>query len=524
MALTLGIDASTQSISAVVLDTERAAIVAEASVNFGEELPQYGAPNGFIPGGADGEVHSDPRMWLDALELCLQKLKDAGVAFGEVSAVSGAGQQHGTVYLNKGWFDVLPKMDSAKSLAEQIAPTLSRETSPIWMDTSTSEDCKAIANAVGGDEVVCRKTGSIMIERFSGPQIRRFARTDAEAYAKTARIHLVSSFLANVLSGADACIDHGDGAGMNLLNLQTLDWDASMLEATAEGLIEKLPAAKASSTQVGCVADYFKKRFGFAEGTPVVAFTGDNPSSLVGMGAAEPGKIVISLGTSDTLFAAMPEPRTNPNGYGHVFGNPLGGYMSLVCFLNGSLAREKVRDRLGVDWSAFDAAGMAKTRPGNNGNVMLPFFGPEITPLLANAEPVLIGDKSFTDWQDTPAIARACLEGQFINMWHHTRWLGVETATIYLTGGASQSDGIAQVVADVFNAKVARQSVPGSVALGAALRAAAVLDVSVKQLADKVLSVGASQFNLPCGDAEELYRKPKQAFAEVLNRDANHQI
>jgi xylulokinase len=91
-------------------------------------------------------------------------------------------------------------------------------------------------------------------------------------------------------------------------------------------------------------------------------FTGDNPASLVGMGATAPGNIVISLGTSDTFFAAMPGPKTDPNGFGHVFGNPAGGFMSLICFRNGSLAREALRDRLGLDWSAFDRAALADPR------------------------------------------------------------------------------------------------------------------------------------------------------------------
>jgi xylulokinase len=73
------------------------------------------------------------------------------------------------------------------------------------------------------------------------------------------------------------------------------------------------------------------------------------------MGATTPGNVVISLGTSDTFFAAMPGPKTDPGGFGHVFGNPAGGFMSLICFRNGSLAREALRDRLGLDWSPSSA-------------------------------------------------------------------------------------------------------------------------------------------------------------------------
>ncbi|MGB1129740.1 MAG: carbohydrate kinase, partial [Haloferula sp.] len=140
----LGIDSSTQSCSAIVIDPAAGKVIAEASINFGERLPDYGAPSGFIPDGADGEVHSDPRMWLDALELLLEEL--AGKCeLSKVSAVSGAGQQHGSVYLNDTWIATVAELDASKSLSEQLAPSLSRSTSPIWMDGSTSEECREIA-------------------------------------------------------------------------------------------------------------------------------------------------------------------------------------------------------------------------------------------------------------------------------------------------------------------------------------------------------------------------------------------
>merc|ERR1719183_2546274 len=137
---------------------------------------------------------------------------------------------------------------------------------------------------------------------------------------------------------------------MNLLNLQTGTWDEDLLNATAPNLGEKLPGVVGGDTVVGQVAPYFVSKYGFAEGVKVVVFTGDNPSSLVGMGASSPGKVVVSLGTSDTFFAAMDKPHTDPGGCGHVFGNPTGGHMTLQCFTNGSLARDKVRTQVGLDW------------------------------------------------------------------------------------------------------------------------------------------------------------------------------
>ncbi|MDP4878650.1 MAG: FGGY family carbohydrate kinase, partial [Opitutales bacterium] len=329
----------------------------------------------------------------------------------QVSAISGAGQQHGSVYLKSDWFDWIKKLDTIQSLADQLKPILSRPTSPIWMDSSTGEECREIATAVGGDETVCAKSGSIAIERFTGPQIRRFYKNDPDAYAETARIHLVSSFLCSVLSGADAPIDTGDGAGMNLLNIQNWQWDSELLNATAPDLGSKLAAVASGHTTTGTIAPYFVEKYGFTAQTPITIFTGDNPSSLVGMGASQPGKVVISLGTSDTFFAAMPGVVADPQGCGHVFGNPAGGSMSLQCFVNGSLAREAVKDKFSYNWDAFTAAFDA-TPAGNNGNVMLPFFMPEISPRVNLGEPRLQGTDEFESWQDADAAVRAGGEGQ----------------------------------------------------------------------------------------------------------------
>ena len=468
--LALGIDSSTQSCSAIVIDTSAGAVVAEASVNFGQRLPAYNAPNGFIPNGANGEVHSDPLMWLDALELLLEDLS-IQCDLSQVAAISGAGQQHGSVYLNDKWFDVVESLSPTLSLSAQIKGCLSRASAPIWMDGSTSDECAEITRAVCSSEAVCEKSGSIMIERFTGPQIRRFHKLDPKAYAATARIHLVSSFLCSVLCGADVPIDTGDGAGMNLLNIQDWNWDADLLNATAPGLAHKLPAVSLGNRTAGHISNYFAEKFGFSQDTPVTIFTGDNPSSLIGMGASRPGKIVISLGTSDTFFAAMPGVLADPDGCGHVFGNPAGGSMSLQCFINGSLAREEVKDRFCYDWEQFSAA-LNNTPAGNNGNAMVPFFRPEISPCVELDKPLLKGSESFENWNDADAAIRACVEGQFINMRQRVIWMGLKPEVIYLTGGASQSDAIAQVVADIFEAKVQRLAINGSVGLGAAMRAA----------------------------------------------------
>lgn len=467
----LGLDSSTQSLTAVLIDPESGGIACQHSVNFGGDLPQYAAPSGFIPGGAAGEVHADPRMWLDALDLLLGRLSSL-TDLSKVEIIAGSGQQHGSVYLDETFANRLSELDATSSLTAQISPAFTRATSPIWMDTSTAAECAEITAATGGPGEVCQRSGSVAIERFTGPQIRRFYKTAPQAYERTAHIHLVSSFLASVLAGKPVAADYGDGAGMNLLNLASLAWDERLLAATAPGLAEKLPPLASATKVQGPIASYFVRKFGFSPECRCALFTGDNPASLVGMGATTPGSVVISLGTSDTFFAAMPGPKTDPAGFGHVFGNPAGGFMSLICFRNGSLAREALRDRLGLDWSAFDEAALAESRAAAGQNLMLPFFGPEITPRRDFTGPVLKGSPAFESGAEPALQVRALLEGQFLNMRLHSRWMDVKTERIRLTGGASKNNGIARMVADVFQSPVERLDVSNSAALGAALIAA----------------------------------------------------
>ena len=56
--------------------------------------------------------------------------------------------------------------------------------------------------------------------------------------------------------------------------------------------------------------------------------------------------MAVSLGTSDVSFGLMEAPRVDASGTGHVFGAPTGAFMGLTVFKNGSLARERLRERV----------------------------------------------------------------------------------------------------------------------------------------------------------------------------------
>lgn len=469
MALYLGLDCSTQGLTAMVIEAGSRArrVVFERALDFDREFPQYGTANGVRRDPDDPlVVTASPLMWAEALDRVMGLVaRESGIDLADIRGVSGSGQQHGSVYLEATASEVLATLDPRVPLVEQLRPCCARANAPVWMDTSTSAECESVEAAVGGALALARLTGSRAFERFTGPQIRKFSTQDPQGYARTDRIHLVSSYMASLLAGAHAPVEPGDAAGMNLMDIVRRDWAQSALDATAPGLARRLPPVRESWTVVGPLARYWTERYGFPA-AKVIAWTGDNPSSLVGTGLVREGRVAISLGTSDTLFGFMREPRIDPSGAAHVFGSPTGDYMSLVCFRNGSLARERIRDRFGMTWDDFSSA-LRATAPGNGGAVMLPWFEPEITPPVHAA-----GMRSYgLDPHDGPANVRAVVEAQVLGMLRHSRWMDVRVDTIHATGGAAANRAILQVIADVFDADVYQMPVGNSACLGAALRA-----------------------------------------------------
>ena len=505
MTFYLGIDASTQGIKTVVIDPVAGEIVGGSAVNFGVDLPEYRAPNGYRPHPDPLVKQADPLMWVAGLELALARLVESGVDLAAVAGISGSGQQHGSVYLNDRFESVSAALDLNRGLAEQLRPALSRELSPIWMDRSTAAECRELATRFG--DRMQRDTGSPAVERFTGPQIRRWANLDPESYRQTRHIHLVSSFMASVLCGRSVPVDYGDGAGMNLLNLKTLQWDQDIVAFTAPGLADKLPPVVPAETNAGFLQPWFA-RYGFRPGIPVTVWTGDNPSSLIGVGAGTPGMAVISLGTSDTFFAAMREFKTDPAGCGHVFGNPAGGFMSLICFTNGSPARERIKELCGADWNFFDVEACRQTMPGNGGKLMLPYYEPESTPL------VLQPGVKYNFTMATPAERiRAILESQALGMKLHSAWQGEIFHRIRVTGGASKSPAFRQILADVFQAEIETIAVSNSAGLGAAIRAAHAAGFSWESLSRMFCRAEATV--KPDASAAEIYRRQLAAYAEL---------
>src|SRR5687767_3194156 len=466
MRVYLGLDASTQSLSAVLIGVERGAcrLLGEHTVDYDRDLPRYGTRHGVIP-AEDGRVEAPPRMWAEALDVLMARLASVErESIARLAAVSGAAQQHGSVYLTHAGLLALSRLDPGTGLTAQLAaPEFARQLSPVWLDATTGRDCEEIERATGGRARLEAVTGARAFERFTGPQIRAFARRDPAAYAATARVHLVSSFLASLLAGADAPVEASEGSGTNLMDLEMREWWDGAVEATAPELMPRLPAICPSAQVIGTLSSYWRERYGYPAAS-IAAWTGDNPSTLIGSGIVEPGILSVSLGTSDTACVFL-DRRPSAGGEGYIGASPTGAYLATTTFSNGSLARELAREESGLAWLQVEQM-LIDTEPGETG-LALPWYAPEITPRVSAPGLRL----KHVDPNDSRRIVRAVIEGQMLSIARHTRWMVDAPLIVSATGGASVNRGLLQIMADVFGAPIVRPRVANTSALGAALRA-----------------------------------------------------
>ncbi|KAK2446318.1 xylulose kinase [Trifolium repens] len=480
----LGFDSSTQSLKATVLDSNLN-IIASELIHFDSDLPHYKTQDGvYRDPSNNGRIVSPTLMWIEALDLIFQKLSKSNLDFSKISAVSGSGQQHGSVYWKIGSSKILSSLDHKKPLLEQLENAFSIKESPIWMDCSTTAECRAIENAFGGALELAKVTGSRAYERFTGPQIKKIFDHQPEIYNNTERISLVSSFMASLFIGAYAAIDHSDGAGMNLMDIKEKAWSKVALEATAADLESKLGNLAPAYGVAGNIASYFVERYNFNKDCLVIQWSGDNPNSVAGLTLNIPGDLAISLGTSDTVFMITKDP--NPGLEGHVFPSPVDaeGYMVMLCYKNGSLTREDVRNRYAEkSWDVFNKF-LQQTQPLNGGKLGFYYKEHEILPplpvgyhryVIENFSGALDGMKEQeVNEFDPPSEVRGVIEGQFLSMRAHAERFGMPSPPkrIIATGGASANNCILSSIASIFGCDVYTVQRQDSASLGAAVRAA----------------------------------------------------
>ncbi|KAI8067096.1 hypothetical protein BC940DRAFT_347173 [Gongronella butleri] len=455
----LGLDLSTQQLKCTVLN-DACTIVYEHAVNFGRDLPEFNTHNGVIVQDSVKNVVTSPTlMWVKAFDLLLADLAAQGLT-KYIVAISGAGQQHGSVYWSKEGAHQLSALDASRTLEDQLQHAFSRSQSPIWQDSSTTKQCRELEASVGGPEALAQLTGSKGYERFTGNQIAKIYQEEPDTYAATHWITLVSSFMATLLLGQLGAVDAAEGSGTNLMNLRTHQWEPKLLDQCAPHLMDKLQVQpRDDARSMGTLSNYFVQRYQFRPDCQVMPFTGDNSATLISMNLRH-GDCVMSLGTSDTVLVSLKNAATSTES--HVMAHPTDpeGFMGMLCYKNGSLTRQHFRDvYANGNWDEFNKK-LLET-PISPRYAGFYFWQQEIIPFakgiyrFQDGHPV---DEFTTDEKDGDVAGinlRCLVESQFLSM--RVR-LGImmkdRVERILVTGGAAANPHLVQILANVFGVPV----------------------------------------------------------------------
>jgi len=429
MVKVAGVDSSTQSCKVVIVDAETGALVREGRAAH--------------PAGT--EVH--PEAWWTALQ---EAIAQAG-GLADVAAISVGGQQHGMVVLDHG--------------GRVIRPAL------LWNDTRSARASQELDTEI--PDLVAR-TGSRPVASFTSTKLRWLRDAEPENAARVAAVALPHDWLTWRLRGfgpenprLDALTtDRSDASGTGYFNSVTGQYDLEVLAAALGNSGVSLPRVLGPGDSAGLVA--------FDPELPPItvgAGAGDNAGAALGLGAND-GDVVVSIGTSGTVFAVTSTPSHDETGTVAGFADASGLFLPLVATLNAARVLDSIAGLLGVDHDGLGRLALT-AEPGSGGLVLQPYFEGERTPNLPDATASLFGMTLTSTTR--PNLARAAIEGLLCGLAAGLDALtaqGVDARRILLIGGAAQNPAVVAIAAQVFAVPVVVPEPGEYVALGAAAQAA----------------------------------------------------
>ncbi|WP_424830285.1 xylulokinase [Ruegeria sp.] len=336
----LGIDIGTSAVKLVCADIDR--ILATSSVGIKTSSPQ--------PGWS--EQHPD--LWWKATTDALNQLAGQ-ITMSDVKAIGLSGQMHGAVLLDR---DLHP-----------IRPAI------LWNDSRAVPECDELRAT---HPQIGRIAGVLPLPGFTAPKITWMKKHEPANYSRLAHILLPKDYIGLCLHG-ELATDTSDAAGTLWLDQAARNWHADIAEAT--GVAPNwLPPVFDGHSVVGTVTAQAAAETGLKPGVPVVAGGGDAATGAVSLGATEPGRGFISLGTSGQLFVADRRYKPNPECYVHAFAHTLPDrWYQMAAMLNGARPISWIGDQLGL--SAAEVVALAETVSGDRVPIFLPYLTGERSPL-----------------------------------------------------------------------------------------------------------------------------------------------
>ena len=422
--LVAGVDSSTQSVKVVIRNAETGELVRQGRASH---------PDG---------TEVDPAHWESALD---KAFTDAG-GLADVAAISIGGQQHGMVALDNN--------------GEVIRPAL------LWNDTRSAQSARDLNSEMGGDAQAAKKVGSVLVASFTATKLRWLADNEKVNADKVAAVALPHDWLSWRLQGGKdfekLFTDRSDASGTGYFDSVTSTYRDDVLKS----------ALRTDRTIITprIVAPY---AFGGEthSGIPIAAGAGDNAGAALGV-QAQPGDVVVSLGTSGTAFAVSDTPTHDASGAVAGFADATGRFLPLVCTLNAARILDAATRILGKTHDEVGALALT-AKPGANGLSLLPYFEGERTPNRPDATGVFAG-MNLTN--SNPAdIARAMIEGMLcglVDAVDALEQLGVSINRVLLIGGAAKNPAISSIASSLFGREVLIPQPGEYVADGAARQAA----------------------------------------------------
>lgn len=437
MTLVAGVDSSTQSCKVVVRDLDSGAVVRTGRASH---------PDG---------TSVDPGAWWEAL----REAADAAGGLADVAAVSIAGQQHGMVALD----------EDGRVVRDAL----------LWNDTRSAGAAEDLIAEFGADALVAR-TGLVPVASFTSTKLRWLRDNEPDNAARVAAVALPHDWLTWRLRGYgpegesplgpvfdELTTDRSDASGTGYWNPTTGDYDRDLLVA-ALGHDCALPRVLGSGEAAGRGVAGLS-----ADATAVIVGpgAGDNAGAALGLGAAE-GDVVVSIGTSGTVFGVSPSPARDASGAVAGFADASGQFLPLVATLNAARVLDSFTRVLGVTHDELGVLALDAS-PGADGAVLVPYFEGERTPNLPDATATLSGLSLASTTREN--LARAAIEGMLCGLadgLDAVRVQGLVPKRLLLVGGAAQNAAVQRIAAQVFDAPVEIPEPGEYVAFGASVQAA----------------------------------------------------
>jgi xylulokinase len=351
-------------------------------------------------------------------------------------------------------------MVALDSDGEVIRPAL------LWNDTRSAKEAVDLNREVGGDLEISRKVGSKLVASFTASKVRWMADHEPHNASRVASIALPHDWLSWQLQGgkdlSKLFTDRSDASGTGYFDPSTSHYREDIVRLALRHDQELTLPRIIEPSQFGGRT---------LSGIPIAAGAGDNAGAALGL-QAQPGDVVVSLGTSGTAFAVSQTPTHDPSGEVAGFADATGRYLPLVCTLNAARILDAACRILG---KTHDEVGqLALTaKPGANGLTLLPYFEGERTPNRPTATGVFAGmNLNNSNPED---IARAMVEGMLAGLADAVDSLvalGVGVNRILLIGGAAKNPAVPVIASALFGREVLVPPAGEYVANGAAKQAA----------------------------------------------------